>query len=70
MQASSNCLAQNHYMYELGTEDSENYQWSKLQVWVFFFLFEKKIHSLDSNIFGSIVRFKIARQDLRFEEEK
>ena len=69
MQASSNCLAQNHYMYELGPEDSENYQWSKLQVW-FFFSCLKKIHSLDSNIFGGIVRFKIARQDLRFEEEK
>lgn len=69
MQASSNCLAQNHYMYELGTEDSENYQWSKLQVWVFF-LFEKKIHSLVSKIFGGFVRFKFARQDLRFEKEK
>lgn len=40
MQASFKCLARNHYMYELGTEDSENYQWSKLQVF-FFFFFEK-----------------------------
>lgn len=54
MQASSNCLAQNHYMYELGTEDSENYQWSKLQVWVFF-LFEKKFTHWSQRYLGVLL---------------